>query len=426
MENNIIDVNDLNIKTDILEIFDNTLNTFTRNKLIDILLTPLQNIDEINNRQKIFRGFLANKKLLERYHYNILDFSDAHALLTKPDNRKSNFRFKTSLFFNNEKRNAATGTYIQLIVFLQQQYNFISNFIDTNTFPASYKYEIDILKKYFLNFELDFFSTLIREKKFKIAHIVALKNKINELQKTETKDFFEHLFTFESLLSISISIHKKGYIFPSIGDQVFSITGVYHPLLPKPIRNNVSLSKQVVLITGPNMAGKSTFLKAIAISVYLGHLGLAIPAEEGKFPFFQNIFVYINHTDNLRQGYSHFLHEVKNLKKVALLASKSTPIFAIFDEIFKGTNMNDALQITRTTTQGLAKFHKSVFFISTHMDELKDMASTDFNSYFLDCKVEDGIPKFSYQLKEGWSSVQIGKILFKNEGLYDIFQTHGD
>lgn len=57
-----------------------------------------------------------------------------------------------------------------------------------------------------------------------------------------------------------------------------------------------------------------------------------------------------------------------------------------------------------------------------YMDELKDMASTAVNSYFLDCKVEDGIPKFSYQLKEGWSSVQIGKILFKNEGLYDIFQ----
>jgi len=54
------------------------------------------------------------------------------------------------------------------------------------------------------------------------------------------------------------------------------------------------------------------------------------------------------------------------------------------------------------------------------MDELKDMASTAVNFYFLDCKVKDGIPKFSYQLKEGWSSVQIGKTLFKNEGLYDL------
>ncbi|MCC2600565.1 MutS-related protein [Sphingobacterium sp. FBM7-1] len=425
MDNNITNVNDLNIKTDILEIFDNTLHTYSRDRLLDILLTPLQNIDAINNRQQILKGFLANKKLLERYFYNSRDFADVHTLLTKPDNRKLNFRFKLLLLLNKEKRNAAMGTYIQLIIFLQQQYTLISNFIDTDTFPDSYKYEINSLKKYFLNFELDFFSTLIRANKFKIAHIVALQKKINELQKTETNEFFKRLFKFESLLSLSISIHKRGFIFPSIGDPAFTITGVYHPLLHKPIRNCVSLDKQVVLITGPNMAGKSTFLKAIAISVYLGHLGIAIPAEEAKFPFFQNICIYINHTDNLRQGYSHFLREVKNLKEVALKASEGTPTFAIFDEIFKGTNMNDALQITRATTKGLAQFHKSVFFISTHMDELKDMASTAVNSYFLDCKVEDGIPKFSYQLKDGWSSVQIGKILFKNEGLYDIFQPSG-
>jgi len=425
MENNITNINDLNIKTDILEVFDNTLHSYSRDRLLDILLTPLQNIDTINNRQQILKGFLANKKLLERYFYNSRDFSDVHTLLTKPDNRKLNFRFKLLLLLNKAKRNAAMGIYIQLIIFLQQQYTLISNFMDTDTFPDSYKYEINSLKKYFLNFELDFFSTLIRENKFKIAHIVALQKKINELQKTETNDFFKRLFTFESLLSLSISIHKRGFIFPSIGDPAFTITGVYHPLLPKPIRNGVSLDKQVVLITGPNMAGKSTFLKAIAISVYLGHLGIAIPAEEAKFPFFQNICIYINHTDNLQQGYSHFLREVKNLKEVALKASEGTPTFAIFDEIFKGTNMNDALQITRATTQGLAQFHQSVFFISTHMDELKDMASTAVNSYFLDCKVEDGIPKFSYQLKEGWSSVQIGKILFKNEGLYDLFQSSG-
>ncbi|NGM66856.1 MutS-related protein [Sphingobacterium sp. SGR-19] len=426
MENNITNVNDLNIKTDILDVFDNTLHSYSRDTLLDMLLTPLQNIDAINNRQQILKGFLANKKLLERYFYNSRDFADVHTLLTKPDNRKLNFRFKLLLLLNKAKRNAAMGIYIQLIIFLQQQYTLISNFIDTDTFPDSYKYEIKSLTKYFLNFELDFFSTLIRENKFKIAHIVALQKKINKLQETETNDFFKRLFTFESLLSLSISIHKRGFIFPSIGDPAFTIAGVYHPLLPKPIRNGVSLDKQVVLITGPNMAGKSTFLKAIAISVYLGHLGIAIPAEDAKFPFFQNICIYINHTDNLRQGYSHFLREVKNLKEVALKASEGTPTFAIFDEIFKGTNMNDALQITRATTKGLAQFHKSVFFISTHMDELKDMASTAVNSYFLDCKVEDGIPKFSYQLKEGWSSVQIGKILFKNEGLYELFQSSGD
>jgi|GEM_PF-3841749 len=58
------------------------------------------------------------------------------------------------------------------------------------------------------------------------------------------------------------------------------------------------------------------------------------------------------------------------------------------------------------------------------MEELKDMEPTSFSSYFLDCEVENGIPSFSYQLNEGRSSVQIGKLLFKNEGLYDILKKH--
>src|SRR5690606_40768222 len=73
-----------------------------------------------------------------------------------------------------------------------------------------------------------------------------------------------------------------------------------------------------------------TGVQTCALPIYLD---IAIPAEEAKFPFFQNICIYINHTDNLRQGYSHFLREVKNLKEVALKASEGTPIFAIFDEI---------------------------------------------------------------------------------------------
>jgi len=424
MENNITNVTDLNIKTDILEIFDHTLNPFSKENLSQILLTPLLNIDEINHRQQIIRGFLSNKELLEKYHYNRVDFNDVHTLLTKSDSTTLNIRFKIYLFLNKEKRNATKGIYIQFIFFLKQLHTFIANFINIDTFPTAYRDEITFLKEYLLQYDLDSYSTLVSENKFKIANVIVLKKKINELHKDKTKEFFKCLFKFESLLSISISIHNRGFVFPTIGNQVFSITGIYHPLLHKPILNNVSLDKHVVLITGPNMAGKSTLLKAIAISVYLGHLGLAIPAEEAKFPFFKNICVYINHTDNLEQGYSHFLREVKNLKETALLALNGTPVFAIFDEIFKGTNMNDALEITRATINGLSKFNRSLFFISTHIDELKDIASKSADSYYLDCKVVDGFPRFSYQLKKGWSSVQIGKILFKNEGLYTIFQPH--
>src|SRR5690606_4842909 len=116
--------------------------------------------------------------------------------------------------------------------------------------------------------------------------------------------------------------------------------------------------------------------------------------------------------------------EVKNLKEVVLAAAQGEPVFAIFDELFKGTNVHDALQITRATIEGLSSFRASMFFISTHMDELKDMASSTVDSYYLDCKLTDGIPKYGCLVEKGWSSVQIGKILLKNESIYDIDQAH--
>lgn len=425
MENTITNVNDLNINTDIHGLFDHTLNAYSKDALSRILLTPLPNVDAIHHRQDIIRGFLCNQNLLEKYHYNGLDFNYVHAMLTAPDSTVLNLNFKLSLFLHKEKRNATKGIYIHFILFLERLYSMMVNYMDVNTFPEDYKNEINVLRKYFLHYDIDNYCRLIRENKFKIAQVVALKKKINELQEIETKQFFECLFRFEALLSISITIHQRDFSFPTIGDQGFSLSGLYHPLLPEPILNSLAAERQVVLITGPNMAGKSTFLKAVAIAVYLGHLGLAVPAHEAKFPFFTNFCVHFNHTDNLQQGNSHFFQEVKNLKEVVLAAAQGEPVFAIFDELFKGTNVHDALQITRATIEGLSSFRESMFFISTHMDELKDMASSTVDSYYLDCTLTEGIPKFSYQLKKGWSSVQIGKILFKNEGLYDIFQAHG-
>ncbi|MGJ1410149.1 hypothetical protein ACR78Z_10765 [Sphingobacterium thalpophilum] len=84
MENDKINVIDLNVKTDIFSIFDNTLNGFSKDILIDLLQKPLVHVNDINNRQQIFKGFISNSNLLERYYYNSRDFYDVHSLLTNP------------------------------------------------------------------------------------------------------------------------------------------------------------------------------------------------------------------------------------------------------------------------------------------------------------------------------------------------------
>ncbi len=168
------------------------------------------------------------------------------------------------------------------------------------------------------------------------------------------------------------------------------------------------------------MSGKSTALKAIAVCVYLAHTGLAVPAAKAVIPFFSTISVAINLTDSIVSGYSHFMTEIITLKNVLAEAKSGDRCFAVFDELFRGTNIEDALEISTATIKGLSNFPNSLFFISTHLHQLKEIEEIKtgkVSTCFIDCKLTDNIPEFTYQLKEGWSDLKLGRILFEKEGL---------
>ena len=168
------------------------------------------------------------------------------------------------------------------------------------------------------------------------------------------------------------------------------------------------------------MSGKSTLLKALSLCVYLAHAGLAVPATRAIMPFFNTISVAINLTDSIVSGYSHFMSEIITLKNVLTEAKTGARCFAVFDELFRGTNIEDALEISAATIKGLTHFPNSFFIISTHLHQLKDLEEIKTNKIttcFIDCKLTDNIPAFTYQLKEGWSDLKLGRILFEKEGL---------
>ena len=79
-----------------------------------------------------------------------------------------------------------------------------------------------------------------------------------------------------------------------------------------------------------------------------------------------------SYTDDISKGYSHFLNEIVDLKGVLIQAPAEKKCLAIFDELFKGTNMEDAVQISSATISGLTRFRNSLFFISTHLHQLKN------------------------------------------------------
>lgn len=174
------------------------------------------------------------------------------------------------------------------------------------------------------------------------------------------------------------------------------------------------------------MSGKSTLLKSVSICVYLAHAGLAVPASKAVIPFYDSISVAINLTDSIVSGYSHFMSEVAILKNVVTDAGKKAKCFAVFDELFRGTNIEDALEISAATISGLNKFSGSLFLISTHLHQLRQMEEIKANKITtcsIDCKLENGIPVFTYKLREGWNDLKLGRVLFEKEGLYQMLKS---
>jgi DNA mismatch repair protein MutS len=299
--------------------------------------------------------------------------------------------------------------------------------MNTKLFPEEYATELERINGFFLDFDLGHYESIFRKKKkFRISHIVELTKIITEkVTNGQAASFWRRWYLFEAYLSISDGIIRHGFVFPSFEETTFSIEGLYHPLIKNPVSNDLIAIRNVILLTGPNMSGKSTLLKAASLCVYLGHTGLAVPASKATMPFFTNISVAINLTDSIVSGYSHFMSEIITLKNVLTEAVKNTKCFAVFDELFRGTNIEDALEISTATIKGITKFTNSLFIISTHLHQLKDMAEIKNGkvaTYFIECELNDNIPAFTYKLKDGWSDLKLGRILFEKEGLNDILE----
>ncbi|HEU0125727.1 MAG TPA: hypothetical protein VFQ56_05450, partial [Flavobacterium sp.] len=233
----------------------------------------------------------------------------------------------------------------------------------------------------------------------------------------------EDLFLFESYCSISLAIKNRNFTFPTFKENEISLKDFFHPLVKNPVKNDFTAFSNVIVLNGPNMSGKSTFLKSISLCVYLGNLGLAIPASKAVIPFCNDFSIGINKRDAILNGYSHFMTEIMNLKDVVLNAAEGNRSFAVFDELFSGTNVEDALEICKTTINGLSKYTNSYFFISTHIQELKEFTNDKISTFYLDCELINNVPTFTYKLKKGWSDIKVGRILFDEVGLNELLNS---
>ncbi|WP_339705785.1 hypothetical protein [uncultured Kriegella sp.] len=412
-------VQDLNIKTEILPLFDYSLNMFAKAKILDILQTPLSSRNQIVFRQNILKGFAANKDIVTNYSYTVLYLNEVHFFInnTKLEDlteKKIAYRFFTS----RRAKARYTSKFNQLILLFHRLETYYFSRIDVSVFPEAYGQSIIRIIDFLSQFQLVKHEHIVREHQLKDTHVMNLTKIIADLgRKKRITRFWEDLFLFEAYVSIHKGLQKHAFVFPSFTEKGIRINQLFHPLIDNPVKNDFRTSCNVVVLNGPNMSGKSTFLKAIGLCIYFGHLGLGIPAARGEFPFFTEFSIAINRRDDILNGYSHFMTEIINLKKVVQKAFEEKNCFAVFDELFSGTNVEDALEICKTTINGLRKFKNSYFFISTHIQELQKVSYDDIDTFYIECKLVNDRPTFTYKLKKGWSEVKVGRVLFDKEGL---------
>jgi DNA mismatch repair ATPase MutS len=207
-------------------------------------------------------------------------------------------------------------------------------------------------------------------------------------------------------------------------NPVFETEECFHPLLKHAVTNSFKFSdnKALCLITGPNMSGKTTFMKSIGILTWMAHVGAPVPAKNWTIPVLNGIFTTINLSDSLRMGYSHFYAEVNRIREMALTIKNNGKILVILDELFRGTNVKDAFEGTLMIVKTLSKIRGTYFFISTHIlevtDDLSQRKDIDFKCF--ESVLNDDTPVYDYKLKPGISTERVGMQIIKNENIEGI------
>jgi DNA mismatch repair ATPase MutS len=272
----------------------------------------------------------------------------------------------------------------------------------------------------------------LREKenaRLSFAAIAAYDNLFRIRERVKLTQLLRHVYYLDVYLSVANIAAERQFIFPAAmekGQCILKLEGVYHPSLQHPVGNNISMhsGEHVIFLTGANMAGKSTFLRAVSTAVYVAHVGFPVAAASMEFSVMDGMYTTINLPDNLGIGASHFYAEVLRVKKVATELSRGKALFVVFDELFRGTNVKDAHEATVAITSAFTKKKTSLFIISSHIveagEDLKQQNTIGF--LYLPTRMNGHTPEYTYTLERGITDDRHGMIIIRNEKILETLK----
>ncbi|MEN3004197.1 MutS family DNA mismatch repair protein [Dehalobacterium formicoaceticum] len=240
----------------------------------------------------------------------------------------------------------------------------------------------------------------------------------------DLKNWLSILGEVEALSSCAVLAYDHpDWCTPVIKSENFGIKAkaLGHPLLLSSTRvaNDVEISRpgEVLLITGSNMSGKSTFLRTIGINLVLAYMGCPVCAKDFQGSFFK-IYSSMRINDNLDTGTSSFFAELLRIKTILQETEQGIPVLFLLDEIFKGTNSRDRHTGAKHLIKKLSRTG-SIGLVSTHDLELGDLAKegTQIKNYHFAEYYQNGKIYFDYKIKPGVSTTRNAIFLMKMAGI---------
>ncbi len=237
--------------------------------------------------------------------------------------------------------------------------------------------------------------------------------------------WFEALGNFEAISSFTtLHFNHPDWCFPELKKEHFFIEGkeVGHPLINKlkRVNNYIDINNKgiIMLVTGSNMAGKSTYLRSIGVNAVLTMAGAVTCAKSFALSPVQ-LLTSMRIADNLEENTSTFYAELKKLKTVIEKVNNHEKVFILLDEILRGTNSLDRHTGAMALTKQLIR-QQAAGIIATHdveLAKLKDDYPANISNYHFDVQVNNGELYFDYKLKEGICTSLNASILMKKIGI---------
>lgn len=437
-------VSDLNLlgkykPSSIFSLFNQTVTAGGERKIQQMFHEPLTDVAAINHRSSFFKYF-QEQSLEFPFEKDVFYHADNYLGMGTASNFPAvlaDLLYKKMLgsFLHDEQYEQISGGLTAAIAVLNTFRDFLiqveTNQSNGNSHPDSpYAKEVAGMLAIFSDPQLSWLQQESGTAQLSLMKIAKYDHILRHSLREEMEVLLNSIYELDVYLAVSKTARLRGFDYAlalSKDKHLIQSNALWHPGLIKGIPNALSLQQDqnMFFLTGANMAGKSTFMKAFGIAVYLAHMGFPVAAREMKFSVMDGLYSSINVPDDLNMGYSHFYAEVLRVKTVAEEVAAGKNLVVLFDELFKGTNVKDAFDATLSVTKSFSDYRNCFFIISTHIIEVGEAlqkTTENLRFAFLPTVMEGRVPRYTYQLSTGITTDRQGMMIIENEGILEILK----